>query len=124
LQVSDFTGLQPNDFLFIDSTHTVKAGGDCVYIYLKMLPAMPPGVLIHCHDIFLPAPMPIAWLTDLSLYWCEQYLLQAYLLDRPNINVLFGSHYHNLINLEDLINLMGGKRGEGGSSFWFRKTAA
>ena len=30
--------LQDNDILFIDSTHTVKTGSDCLHIYLRLLP--------------------------------------------------------------------------------------
>ena len=30
--------LQDGDILFIDSTHTVKTGSDCLHIYLRLLP--------------------------------------------------------------------------------------
>jgi predicted O-methyltransferase YrrM len=113
--------LNQNDILFIDSTHTVKAGGDCIYLYLKILPNLKPGVVIHAHDIFLPQMMPAQWLKELHLYWTEQYLLQAYLLDNPRVKVLFGSHYHKLLNRSALEAFMAGKSEAGGGSFWFQK---
>jgi hypothetical protein len=115
-------GLGKNDILFIDTTHTVKSGGDCIYIYLKLLPQVKKDVAIHIHDIFLPDMMPEKWMTDLGLYWTEQYLLQAYLLDNPKIQVLYGSNYHYLENQKTLEELMEGKYPAGGSSFWLRKT--
>lgn len=116
-----FSDLGENDILFVDSTHTVKAGGDCPFIYLKILPALPPGVSVHAHDIFLPAPMPASWITEHCLYFAEQYLLQAYLLENPAIKVLFAAHYHKLLNTEQLEAFMDGKSEAKGGSFWFRK---
>ena len=43
-----------NDLLFIDSSHTVKAGGDVNYLFLEVLPRLRKGVIVHIHDIFLP----------------------------------------------------------------------
>jgi predicted O-methyltransferase YrrM len=114
--------LEKNDILFIDSTHTVKAGGDCVYIYLKIIPKIGNGVVVHVHDIFLPQMMPEHWLKELHLYWCEQYLLQAYLLENPKVRVLFGTHYHYCVNRQRLDSFMSGKCQSMGASFWFRKS--
>lgn len=113
--------LGENDILFIDSTHTTKCGGDCIYLYLKVLPRLKSGVVTHAHDIFLPQMMPAHWQKELNLYWTEQYLLQAYLLDNEKVKVLFGSHYHHLLNRSALESFMGGKYGAGGGSFWFQK---
>ncbi len=76
-------------------------------------------MVVHVHDVFLPEMMPAEWMRDLGLYWNEQYLLEAYLLDNPRVRVLFGSHYHHLLNGERLKAFMGGKFGCGGGSFWF-----
>jgi predicted O-methyltransferase YrrM len=113
--------LGEGDILFIDSTHTVKCGGDCVFIYLKVLPKLRDGVVIHVHDAFLPQMMPAHWLTEFDFYWTEQYLLQAYLLDNQKAKILFGSNYHYLLNGGALESFMGGKYGAGGGSFWFQK---
>jgi len=112
--------LQAGDVLFIDSTHTVKCGGDCPYIYLQILPALARGVVIHAHDIYLPGMMPERWRADHRMFWAEQYLLQAYLLDNPRVEVLFGTRYHQLVNPDRLLELTAGKAWPEGASFWFR----
>ena len=40
-----FAGLGEGDFLFIDSSHTVKPGSDVNYLVLEVLPRLRPGVL-------------------------------------------------------------------------------
>ena len=49
-----FSELHSGDILFIDSSHTVKIGGDVNYLFLEVLPRLEPGVIVHIHDIFLP----------------------------------------------------------------------
>jgi len=74
-----FAALGDGDILFVDSTHTVKVGGDVNRIVLDVLPTLAPGVLVHFHDVFLPFEYPREWFTDEGYYWAEQYLLQAFL---------------------------------------------
>ena len=114
--------LQDGDVFFIDSTHTVKIGSDCLHLYLRMLPALKHRLLVHVHDVFLPAGMPTEWARDQHIYWTEQYLLLAYLLDNPKIRVEWGSHYHLLVNDAALRNLMPADILPGGSSFWFERS--
>lgn len=111
--------LQDGDVLFIDSTHTVKHGSDCLYIYLKVLPALRRNVFIHVHDIHLPGPLPVKWMRDLQLYWTEQYLLYAYLLGNPRTRVLYGSAYHGNRKSAQFEELMHQRYLGGGASFWF-----
>ena len=111
--------LGDGDFLFVDSTHTVKTGSDCLHIYLRLLPRVRRNVLVHSHDVFLPFGLPKAWLRDLQLFWTEQYLLLALLTDNPKTRVLYGSAYHDAFNPEALDQLMDGKRRRGGGSLWF-----
>lgn len=47
---SVFADLQPGDIVFYDGSHTVKTGSDTVYFYLKLLPYLPEGVIVHSHD--------------------------------------------------------------------------
>ncbi len=54
LDPSFFDQLGDGDLLFIDSTHSVRPGGDVVYLYLEVLPRLKPGVFVHIHDIYLP----------------------------------------------------------------------
>jgi len=49
-----FSSLASGDVLFIDSTHAVRTGSELPLLYLDVIPSLPPGVLIHIHDIFLP----------------------------------------------------------------------
>jgi hypothetical protein len=112
--------LGDNDLLFIDSTHTVKLGSDCLHIYLRVLPAIRHKLLVHIHDVFLPEAMPRDWALNHQLFWTEQYLLMAYLLDNPKTKVVFGSNYHRILNPEILRKMTPPALAFGGSSFWFR----
>jgi hypothetical protein len=116
--------LEDGDFLFIDSTHTVKTGSDCVHLYLRVLPRLRHDVLVHAHDVFLPFGMPRAWLRDLQIYWTEQYLVLALLLDNPRARVLFASAYLESFHSGLLRELMADKWTIGGSSFWFEYAGA
>lgn len=111
--------LSNGDVIFIDSTHTVKTGSDCLYLYLKVLPALRHRCMIHVHDVFLPDAMPKEWALSKQIYWTEQYLLLAYLLDNPRVRCWFGSHYHLRLHQELLAKFMHGQANAGGGSFWF-----
>jgi hypothetical protein len=106
------------DILFIDSTHTVKIGSDCLYIYLVLLPSIKTPVLFHAHDILLPFGMPKQWALDHQIYWTEQYILYAYLLDNPRATIKFSSAYHNHFHISELTKFMQGKATIGGASIW------
>lgn len=112
--------LQDNDILFIDSTHTVKTGSDCLHIYLRLLPEIRRNIFVHVHDIFLPFGMPQDWLLNRQIFWTEQYLLLAFLIDNPKASVLYGSQYNAKWNSFLMEKLMGGKYPFGGGSLWFR----
>jgi len=105
---------------FIDSTHTVKIGSDCLYLYLKVMPAISTDLLVHSHDIFLPFGMPKLIALEKHVYWTEQYLLYAYMLDNPKIEVVFGSAYVNRLMPDAMQTLMAGKYPGGGGSLWYR----
>jgi hypothetical protein len=87
-----FAELQAGDFLFVDTTHTVKIGGDVNRVILDVLPALAPGVMVHFHDIFLPFEYPREFLVERRFFWTEQYLLQAFLAFNDEFDVLFGTH--------------------------------
>ena len=111
--------LSDGDILFIDSTHTVKCGSDCVHIYLRLLPEIRRNIVVQVHDVFLPYALPKHWLIDRQIFWTEQYLLMAFLLDNPKAQILFGSNYAAEFLNDDMTCLMGGKAIIGGSSLWF-----
>jgi hypothetical protein len=79
--LSTFEALEAGDVLFIDSGHTVRIGGDVNYLFLDVLPRLNPGVMVHIHDIPLPAEYPETYARNPSfrVYWTEAYLLQAFL---------------------------------------------
>lgn len=83
-----FSELEPDDVLFVDTTHTVKLGSDVNHIVLEVLPALAPGVIVHFHDIFLPWEYPRVWFEEMEYYWAEQYLLQAFLAFNEAFDVI------------------------------------
>ena len=111
--------LQDGDVLFIDSTHTVKTGSDCLHLYLRLIPHLQRQLYLHVHDVFLPHGLPQRWLRHRQIYWTEQYLLLALLLDNPKVRVLYGSAYHGSQNLAALKGFMQGRASAEGGSFWF-----
>ncbi len=86
-----FLSLQSGDFLFLDSSHVVGIGSDVVKEYLEIVPRLAGGVLIHAHDIFIPADYPREAVLHNLAFWSEQYLLQALLMFNPQFEVLWGS---------------------------------
>jgi len=121
IAVNDFVDLvERHDVWFIDSTHTVKIGSDCLYIYLKVMPQVKKDIIVHTHDVFLPYGMPKKKALEKHVYWTEQYLLYAYMLDNPKIEVLFGSTYVNKTMPEKMDELMKGKYPGGGGSLWYK----
>jgi hypothetical protein len=88
LPVERFAALRANDLLVVDTTLTVKMGGDVTHVVLDLLPRLGSGVLVHIHDIFLPWEYPRKWAEDYGLYWNEQYLLQAFLSLNDQFEIL------------------------------------
>jgi len=91
LETRLFATLQPDDILFIDSSHVVGVGSDVTRVYLQILPALPPGVLVHAHDIFLPYDYPRDAVLRNLWFWSEQYLLQAFLSFNTEFEVLWSA---------------------------------
>jgi hypothetical protein len=113
--------IEPGDIVFIDSTHTVKVGGDVLHIYLKMLPAIRVSCLVHAHDIYLPFPFPLGNMEKHRVFWTEQYLLQAYMTDNPRVQPIYGSNLFRRRFPNELAAFMNGKWQPGGGSFWFEQ---
>lgn len=86
---STFEHLGEGDVLFIDSSHALKTGSDVAPIYLEIVPALRPGVIIHIHDIWLPylySPFVLAGYFD----WQETPLVLALLTNNSRLKVLAG----------------------------------
>jgi hypothetical protein len=120
-----FGELSENDVLFIDSTHVVRCGSDVNRIYLDILPRLKPGVIVHVHDIFLPAEYPKHWVFEEHVFWTEQYLLQAFLAFNREFEVLWSGSYMHMEHSSELARHMPSYRNDGWpGSFWMRRIAA
>ena len=83
-----FGELEANDFLFVDSSHVIRPQGDVLSEYLRIIPSLRPGVIVHIHDIFSPREYPREWLVERMWLWDEQYLLEALLIDNRSWRIL------------------------------------
>jgi len=130
MELDFFSQLSSGDFLFIDSSHTVKIGGDVNYLFLEVLPRLKPGVIVHVHDILFPFDYRRDWVMDEFRFWTEQYLLQAFLAFNAEFEVLICNSYLGLYYLDNLKSTfpnspwwadtrIGVPRG--GGSFWMRR---
>jgi hypothetical protein len=116
-----FSQLHSGDILFIDSSHTVKIGGDVNYLFLEVLPRLKPGVIVHVHDIFFPFDYRRDWVMDEFRFWTEQYLLQAFLSFNSEFEVLMANGYLGHHYMEDLKATFVNSPWWGGGSFWMRR---
>lgn len=125
-QVPDgvFAELSAGDVLFVDTTHTVKLGGDVNRVVLDVLPALAPGVVVHFHDVFLPWEYPRRWAEDYGLFWSEQYMLQAFLTLNDEFDVVCALYALTRAypeRLRDLVPSWG--PGSVPGAFWIRRRA-
>jgi hypothetical protein len=119
-----FERLSAGDVLFVDTTHTVKVGGDVNFIVLEVLPRLADGVLVHLHDIFLPYEYPRTWLEDYGLYWSEQYLVQAFLAFNARYEVLVALHALQRERREQMSAVLTPSALDWpGGAFWIRRTS-
>lgn len=123
IPLSEFKELKENSILFIDSSHVLKIGSDVQYEYLEILPRLNKGVIVHIHDVFLPAEYPKEWVSREYRFWTEQYLLQAFLAFNDSFEVLWAGSYMHLKHPDKLESAFSSyKRDERWpGSFWMRK---
>ncbi len=122
--LEDFQALGENDILFIDSSHVLKIGSDVQYEFLEVLPGLKHGVVVHVHDIFLPAEYPKDWVMNQHRFFNEQYLLQAFLAFNNSFEVLWGGSYMHLAFPDKLAEVFPSynKNMDWPGSFWMKKT--
>ena len=84
--------LDPNDILFVDSSHVSKAGSDVNHILFELLPRLKPGVLVHFHDVRFPFEYPKEWF-ELGVSWNEAYILRAFLQFNKEFPIVFWNDY-------------------------------
>jgi predicted O-methyltransferase YrrM len=92
-----FAALEPNDILFIDSTHVLKTGSDVHYELFHILPVVRPGVLVHFHDCRYPFEYPAEFIFKRNYSWNEAYAVRAFLMYNPRFRVFF---YNSLFAME------------------------
>lgn len=120
-----FEQLKAGDVLFVDTTHTVKAGSDVNFIVLDVLPRLAAGVVVHIHDVFLPFEYPRDFAEKFGLYWNEQYLVQAFLSMNPGYEVLLSGAALTRLRTDEFISTVpAGVPSEGSGAFWIRRTEA
>jgi len=116
------------DLLFIDSSHICRTRGDLPYLFCKVIPALPDGVLVHVHDVFLPYDYP-----NLYDQWChtEQYLLACMLSHSRRYRVIMTTHWLSRTQPAAMNAAFGPLAGTAasaphhfGCSFWFEVRSA
>lgn len=84
------SGLEPGDIVFFDGSHVVYMNNDVSTFFLEVLPELAPGVLVGIHDIYLPEDYPQLFA---DRYYTEQYMLGAYLLAYPPVDIVLPAHW-------------------------------
>lgn len=92
LPLSFFERLEPNDILFIDSSHVLKLGSDVSFLLLDVLPRLARGVVVHVHDIATSFEYPPEWY-DEGRAWNEAPALRAFLAFNHGFEILFFCDY-------------------------------
>jgi predicted O-methyltransferase YrrM len=103
-----FKELTAADILFIDGSHYVFNGTDATFLFLEILPLLPPGVVVHVHDICLPYEYDPLFS---SRFYNEQYLLAALLIGGQALRVeipVYALHKEGRLGF--------------GTSFWMTRT--
>ncbi len=120
-QPAELAELGAGDFLLIDSSHLLVPGSDVDDLLGRVLPALPAGVLVQFHDIFLPDDYPAEWAWR---GYNEQQGVLA-LLAGGGWRAVFASHYV-ATRMADAIAAGAAARlplpaGARESAFWLRK---
>ncbi|MDX6643657.1 MAG: hypothetical protein QOD76_1619, partial [Solirubrobacteraceae bacterium] len=118
-----FLELGDGDVLFIDTSHTVKTGGDVVFLFHEVLPRLASGVVVHIHDIFLPWDYPPDWVFS-GRAWNEQYLVRSFLTFNSAFRILLGTgwmSHHQPDALAAALPDYPNSYRNGGGSLWIQR---
>ena len=121
IPISLFDTLEPNDMLFIDSTHVMRTGSDVCFELFEILPRIRPGVLVHFHDIFWPFEYPAAWVIDDNRSWNELYAVRAFLTNNRQWEIVFFNHYFAKMEKELINNTYPAFLKNSGGALWLRR---
>ncbi len=130
--MSVFETLGDGDLLFIDSSHVAKVGSDVTFLFLRVLPRLRPGVIVHVHDMFYPESYPASWILR-GRAWNESLFLRAFLVGNRDFQVLafnsFIARECPELFRDEFPAFLGNQTsggiemGAGGASFWMRKVS-
>jgi Methyltransferase domain len=118
-----FSTLGRGDVLFIDTSHTVKTGGDVTWIFHEIIPRLATGVVVQIHDFFLPREYPERWVLD-GWGWNETYLVRSFLTFNNTFEILWGTQYMLINHREEILAAFPGFRqylAMGGASLWLHR---
>jgi predicted O-methyltransferase YrrM len=118
-----FEALGDGDIVFIDTSHTVKTGGDVTWIFHEIIPRLAPGVYVHVHDVFLPGDYPEPWVME-GWGWNESYLVRSFLSYNSAFEVIWGSQYMTQRHPDCLHRAfpeLGQYTDRGGAALWIRR---
>jgi hypothetical protein len=108
--------------LFVDSSHRGGTGSDVNFLFLEVIPALAPGVLVHVHDIYLPEDYPREWNVDRGFLYTEQYLLQALLCHSSGFEVVWPGRWVIQERRAELAACLGPEADlDRHCSFWLRR---
>lgn len=128
---SVFRELQAGDFFFFDGSHYSFPSNDVVVFFLKILPNLPAGTIIHLHDVYLPSDYSP---NQLKFMWSEQYMLACWLMGGgEGVKTIFPGAYMSLNpQMQTLLTKVAGHLHDSdirssswhmqGTSYWFVKT--
>lgn len=122
-----YLGLEENDILFIDSSHVAKLNSDVNFLFLQVLPRLSKNVIIHIHDIYIPYEYPqIHFYGQHKKFWNEQYMLQAFMTNNNQFEIIFPGYYvqSNMAEaFQATFPKYNSKIHRKTSSFWLKKVA-
>ena len=78
--LSLFASLKSGDIVFVDNSHRIFPNSDATVFFMEVLPMLASGVIVHIHDVYLPADYPQE---VCNRYYSEQYALAAFILADP-----------------------------------------
>jgi hypothetical protein len=120
VDLSLFDSLEPNDIIFIDSTHVSKVNSDVNIIFFEILPRISSGVHIHFHDIFYPFEYPKQWIYE-GRAWNESYLLRSFLQYNNAFRIVLMNSFMIIFHELFFTKYMPLCMKNTGASIWIRK---
>ena len=124
IDMSLFDELDDGDILFVDNSHRILPNSDSMVFYMEILPRLRSGVVVHIHDIYLPADYP-QFMCD--RFYSEQYGLAIALMNNPQRYKILAPNFYisetphlakQIESLWDHPSMINVERH--GGSFWFR----